>query len=113
MKLLLTGALLLGFQFGTDAQAVEPGDAAVSYSVRDAQSTSGAQALYSRIEAATVKVCERYSAPSKDLARSRVHAKCLKDTLAHAISDINQLSLTQYAAELSQARRSALTLARK
>jgi UrcA family protein len=113
MKLLVTGALLLGFHFGTCAQAVEPGDAAVSYTVLEAQSANGAHTLYSRIEAATAKVCERYSAPSKDLARSRVHARCMKDTLARAVSDINQLSLTQYAAEQSQARRSALTLARK
>jgi UrcA family protein len=113
MKALLTGALLLGFQLGTSAQAVEPGDAAVSYSAGEAHTTDGAKTLYARIEAATAKVCERYSAPSKDLARSRVHAKCVKETLEHAVSDVNQPFLTQYAAEQTQARRSALTLARK
>ena len=106
------GLLCLALPAGAvDAQgsgatrAVQAGDIVLQYRPADLATQDGRSRIYARMQDATAQVCARYE--DRELARQRVHQRCVEQVLAAAVGQVHDAGLQA----LHDARRGGQRLA--
>lgn len=73
------------------ARAVQAGDIVLRYRPAELASRDGRARIYARLQDATAQVCARYE--DRELARQRVHQRCVEQVLAAAVGQVHDAGL--------------------